>query len=134
LECGLEGLGAGQLQRLADGRRVEHLESLDVRIPTEVLEPSEDAIGVGFVMRRADLIGLAREHLHPIAEVVRRNRCVEAVLELRLVGLPDVGAARPPWAQKKIAMAIVVAISVEKYLVSRPISCHSRGIARHDES
>src|SRR5271170_1509495 len=41
LQYGLERLGSEELQALANRRRIKHPESLDVRFPSPVLEPSQ---------------------------------------------------------------------------------------------
>jgi hypothetical protein len=72
-----EWLGAGQRQRFDLRRRVEHAEHLDMRIPAPGLELFEGELGVGLVVRRADLIGLGRHLLEPIADRLRRQALVE---------------------------------------------------------
>ena len=86
LQRGLERFGANKLQALVDRRWIEHPESLDMRVPAPVLEPRKDPLGVGLVVRRADMVGLGGQQLHPVAEVVRLNESVEVALERGLIG------------------------------------------------
>src|ERR1700674_3904437 len=52
-----------------------------MRVPAPVFEPLEDLVGVGLVVRRADMVGLAREQLHPVAQIVGVNLRVEVAFE-----------------------------------------------------
>ena len=50
------------------------------------LEPPKDLLGVGLVVRRADVVWLCGEQFHPVAEVVRLNESIELALERGLIG------------------------------------------------
>ena len=85
LQRRLERFRSDQLQRLADRRRIQHLERFDARVPAPAFELRHLEIGIFLVVRRAHLVRLRRHPLHPIAQLVRMDRRVEAFLQRRLI-------------------------------------------------
>jgi hypothetical protein len=82
----LEALLAQELEPDLDRRRVEHLDGLDLRVPTPVLEPLQRHLGVELVVGRADMVGLGGHGLHPLAHLGRTDRGVELRLEIGRAG------------------------------------------------
>jgi hypothetical protein len=73
LERGPERRWVGRFQHLGDRRGIQHGERLDMRVPAPVAEQLQLVLGVGLVVRRADLVRLGRHRPHPAAQVVRMD-------------------------------------------------------------
>ena len=78
-------LGRHHLDRRRNRRGIEHREGLDLRVPAPFLELREHELGIGLVVRRADMVGLRRHRFQPVELVLRTDGLVERALERRRV-------------------------------------------------
>ena len=80
------GNRADKVELRLQGRRVKHLEGLDLRIPAPGFELAEDELGIGLVMRAADMVGRRCHLLEPAHLLARRHAGIEYSLALGLFG------------------------------------------------
>ncbi len=85
LQRRLERFAPEQFERFVNRGGVEHIERLDMRVPTPRLELGEYPFGIRLVVRRTDMVGLRGQRLHPAAQFVRVDSRVEFFLECGLV-------------------------------------------------
>ncbi len=57
-----------------------------MRVPTPSLEPGQDALGIGLVVRRTDVVWFGGKQLHPVAQVFAMNESVEVAFDRGLIG------------------------------------------------
>src|SRR6185295_20016518 len=83
-QAGGKGFWRDEFERDAFRRRIQHVERLDLGLPSPALEEIAHKLCVGPVVRRTDVIGLGRELLQPSPDLRGIELAVEAALESRL--------------------------------------------------
>ncbi len=96
---GCEVSGGRELERVVLECRVQHVELLDLGVPTPLAELVAHPFGIGLVVGRPDLVGLGGQALQPPGHLHGVELGIEALLERLLAGC-GVGAEAEqsgPW-------------------------------------